>query len=79
MPDYIAGVDFLPDRNVIDFKSNRYGEIFIDLLHLTHDNITLLLSLFPHERRLITSRVRRRYVCNPCEINHRKIMQVMNR
>ena len=32
MPDYIAGVDFLPDRNVIDFKSNRYGEIFIDFL-----------------------------------------------
>ena len=31
MPDYIAGVAFLPDRNV-HFKSNRYGEIFIDFL-----------------------------------------------
>ena len=32
MEDYIAGVDILSDRNVIDFKCNRYGELFIEFL-----------------------------------------------
>lgn len=32
MEDYIAGVDILSERNVIDFKCNRYGESFIDFL-----------------------------------------------
>ena len=32
MDDYIAGVDVLPERNVVGFKCNRYGEIFIEFL-----------------------------------------------
>ena len=32
MDDYIAGVDVLPERNVVDFKCNRYGELFIEFL-----------------------------------------------
>ena len=31
MEDYIAGVDSLSDRNVIDFKCNRYGEVFMSI------------------------------------------------
>ena len=30
--DYIEGVDDIPDRHVIDFTSNKYGEIFCDFM-----------------------------------------------
>ncbi|CAG2203532.1 unnamed protein product [Mytilus edulis] len=32
MEDYIPGVDNLPEREVIDFKANSYGEIFCEFL-----------------------------------------------
>ena len=32
MEDYILGVDNLPEREVIDFKANSYGEIFCEFL-----------------------------------------------
>ena len=32
MDDFIPGVDFLPERDVIDFKANSYGEIFCEFL-----------------------------------------------
>ena len=30
--DFIAGTDQIPDRNVVDRKVNRYGELLIDFL-----------------------------------------------
>ncbi|XP_053403285.1 uncharacterized protein LOC128558364 [Mercenaria mercenaria] len=30
--DYICGVDNIPERNVVDFTSNAYGDLFIDFL-----------------------------------------------
>lgn len=32
LDDFIAGVDDVPRRNVVDFKTNLYGEILIDFL-----------------------------------------------
>ena len=32
LEDFISGVDFLQERNVIDFKTNFYGELLIDFL-----------------------------------------------
>ena len=32
MDDYIAGVDKVPERNVIDFKRNAYGELLCEYL-----------------------------------------------
>ena len=32
MPDYIEGVDFLPEKNVIDFSKNSYGEYLCKFL-----------------------------------------------
>ncbi|XP_060589316.1 uncharacterized protein LOC132744577 [Ruditapes philippinarum] len=32
LEDYIVGVDDIPSRNVIDYKTNFYGEMFIDFL-----------------------------------------------
>lgn len=32
MEDFIPGIDILPVREVIDFKSNSYGEIFCEFL-----------------------------------------------
>ena len=30
--DYIEGVDNLPERDVMNFKDNAYGDVFIDFL-----------------------------------------------
>ena len=30
--DYIQGIDLLPERNVVDFTPNSYGELFCDFL-----------------------------------------------
>ena len=30
--DYIQGIDYLPERNVVDFTPNSYGEIFCEFL-----------------------------------------------
>ena len=38
--DYIAGVDEIPERDVVDFTCNFYGEIFIDFL--TNANYCML-------------------------------------
>ena len=27
LDDFIAGVDSIPERNIVDFKSNRHGEL----------------------------------------------------
>lgn len=32
MDDHIPGVDILPDRLIVDDKSNKYGELFCDFL-----------------------------------------------
>lgn len=32
LDDFIVGVDHLPERDIIDFTTNRYGELFIDFL-----------------------------------------------
>ena len=32
MPDYIEGVEFLPERNVIEFTKNSYGEYLCKFL-----------------------------------------------
>ncbi|CAC5387295.1 unnamed protein product [Mytilus coruscus] len=32
MPDFIEGIDILPERNVVDFTNNSYGDIFCEFL-----------------------------------------------
>lgn len=32
MDDYIRGIDTVPERSIIDFKSNFYGEMFVEFL-----------------------------------------------
>ena len=32
LDDFISGIDDVPTRNVIDFSTNAYGELFIDFL-----------------------------------------------
>ncbi len=40
MEDFIRGIDVIPERNVIDFYNNSYGDIFIDFL--TNANLCIL-------------------------------------
>ena len=32
LKDFIAGVDHIPDRNVVDFTSNKHGELLFEVL-----------------------------------------------
>lgn len=32
IPDFITGIDFLPERQVVDFTHNKYGDILSDFL-----------------------------------------------
>ena len=32
MEDYIPGIDNVPERDIVDYKSNAYGELLCDYL-----------------------------------------------
>lgn len=45
LEDYISGVDSVPGRNVIDFKTNLYGELCTEFLINTNMDETALITI----------------------------------
>ena len=54
LDDYIAGVDSVPVRHVIDYKSNKYGDIFCEFLSSVKAQVSYCHTVRPSIRRRLS-------------------------